>query len=204
MFKFDEYCLEGEIWKPIPFYEGLYEASNLGRIRSVDGKITYSTRHGLRKWKGRILKNKTHIPNKTTGYRISLWKNKKSKDWLVARLVAMAFIGIPENFEHKLVKKRITINHKDGNRLNNKVENLEWISLKENIRHAFDTGLMSSTQKPIILIDRNQIAKEFKSMSATSRYLNRNVGYVSLCLKKGKKKAKSKDGKEYIVKMVKD
>ena len=147
MFEVDEYCLKDEIWKDIPLYEGIYQASNLGRVRSVNGKKTHSKRHGIRTWKGKILKNKTKIVNAHTGYRITLWLNKKPKDWLVARLICLAFYGIPTGIAIKGTGNRITVNHKDGNRLNNRVENLEWCTLKENIRHAFRNGLMHNRKR---------------------------------------------------------
>ena len=59
MFEYDKYCLDGETWKDIPNYEHLYQASDIGRIRSIDGKQTFTKKHGIRTWKGRILKNKT-------------------------------------------------------------------------------------------------------------------------------------------------
>jgi len=177
-FEIDKYCLENEIWKPIPFYEEVYEASNFGRIRTIDGKLTYSTRHGVRRWNGRILKNKTKEVDKKTGYRVTLWINKKSKDWLVARLVALAFYGIPDGFYLKTTGNRMTVNHIDGNRLNNRVENIEWLTLKENIQHAFKNGLMSYQHK-IGLIDKNGKYKEFRSKSEAGLYLGRTDGYIS-------------------------
>ena len=74
-----------EVWKDIPNYEGIYEVSNLGRIRTHKDKITYTKRHGKRKWKQRIMKFKGITPK--TGYRISLWKDGKQKDLLVARML---------------------------------------------------------------------------------------------------------------------
>ena len=123
MFNYEDYCLDGEVWKHIPNYEGLYQASNFGRIRSVEGKTTESVWHGTRVWKGRILKNKTKIPQEC-GFRVTLWKDKKSLDLLVARLVCMTFYGVPKNMNNKDVKLRMTVNHKDGNRFNNNIENL--------------------------------------------------------------------------------
>ena len=197
MFEYDKYCLEGEIWKDIPEYEGLYQASTLGRIRSVDGKITYSARHGERKWKGIILKNKTKIPERS-GYKVTLWKNKERKDLLVARLVCSTFHGDGNNlFDYKRGKgsNKITVNHKDGNRFNNRVENLEWLTLGDNIRHSFETGL--NPTHGVILYDGNVFA--FTSKSEASRFLERNDGYISGMLKKRKEIVNNKSNKQYKV-----
>ena len=183
-YRINEYCIDNEIWKPVPFYEGIYEASNLGRIRTVDGKTTHSIKHGIKKWKGRILKNKTKVVDPRMGYRVSLWKDKKQKAWLVSRLVALAFYGIPENYHIKYGNDRMTVNHIDGNRMNNNIYNLEWCTSKENVQHAFDNGLMP-TQHKIILIDINGKHLEFRSKSMASRFLGRYVRYISeSCLKK--------------------
>jgi len=176
MYNTTDYCLPGEIWKDIPGYEGIYQASSYGRIRSVHGKTTHSIRSGIRRWRGRIIKPKGINPK--TGYMVTLWKDKKPKDWLVARLVGITFLGKPED-------GRMTINHKDGNRFNNHVSNLEWLSLADNIRHAFENNLMSSN-RPIKLIYKNK-AIEFSSLAKASRYLGRNPGYISSCLKWGRK-----------------
>ena len=125
-------CYENEIWKDIPNYEGIYQASSFGRIRTVEGKTTYTKRHGARHWKSRIMKGRGNFP---IGKRVGLWKNGIVKDWLVARLVAITFLGYPTNNAN-------TVNHKNGNRFDNRLENLEWLSLEDNIRHAFDTGLV--------------------------------------------------------------
>lgn len=176
MFDFDKYCLDGEEWKDIPNYEGLYQASSFGRIRTVDGKKTYSIRHGERTWKGRILKNKTKIPSKS-GYKVTLWKDKTPKDILVARLVCSAFYVMPEN---KLTEtaERITVNHKNGCRFDNRASNLEWMTLAENIRHAFETGLMTN-QKSVRLISAASGDRiDFKSYSSAGRFLGRSHGYI--------------------------
>ena len=67
-----------EIWKDIPDYEGIYQASNLGQIRTTPNKITMTNLHGIRHWKTRILKGRGNYYQ--TGKRVSLWKNGKPKD----------------------------------------------------------------------------------------------------------------------------
>lgn len=164
-----------EKWKDIPGYEGIYQASNYGRIRTVEGKITCNKRYGKRVWKSRILKGRGDNP--TTGKRVNLWKEGKPKDFLVARLVAITFLGVPpEGF---------TVNHIDGNRMNNELDNLEWLSLADNIRHGFNTGLYSKSQKPITIIRvaDDKIFK-FPSLACSDRFLNHKHGYTSGRLKK--------------------
>lgn len=181
--------VKDEVWKDIPGYEGIYQASNLGRIRTKPGKVTYTERHGIRHWKTRILKGRGNNP--TTGKRVSLWKDGKAKDWLVARLVGMTFLGIPE--------KGMTINHKDGNRFNNNVENLEWLSLADNVRHAFKTGLMP-TNRRIKLKSSKGFIYECNSYAEASRLLGRYEGYICNQIKKGKTIAVSKKNNEvYLI-----
>jgi hypothetical protein len=165
---------DNEIWKDIPEYEGIYQASTLGRIRTVEGKTTFSKRHGVRTWKSRVLKGRGNNP--TTGKRVSLWKNGKMKDALVARLVAMTFLGKPA--------EGYTVNHIDGNRFNNRIENLEWLSLGDNIRHGFRTGLYKSTQKAV-RVEVAGVEYDFASLSEFSRFLGKSNGYVSNNLKRG-------------------
>lgn len=159
-----------EIWKDIPDYEGRYQASNLGRIRSCN---RYSNNHF---WKQQILKFRTY-KNYKSGYRVCLWKNNKAKYMLVARLVASAFYG----------KSNLTVNHIDGNRLNNKLENLEWCSIAENIRKGFEDGLYTNQKKTILINKETKVIKEFRSMSLASKEMNKNVGYISGKLKRGRK-----------------
>ena len=178
-----------EIWKDIPDYEGIYQASSLGRIRSSPNKVTYSKRHGERHWKTRILKGRGDYI--TTGKRVSLWKDGACKDWLVARLVAITFLGNPPD--------GYTVNHKDGNRLNNNISNLEWLSLGDNIRHGFEMGLYNA-QKQVVLV-RGKERLMFRSMAEESRFLGRRNGYVSDCFKYGRK-ALSTMGTSYSLEFV--
>lgn len=163
-----------EIWKDIPNYEGIYQASNKGRIRTHANKTTYTKRHGLRKWKSRVLKFKSS-DHKRGGNRVSLWKDGKHKDFLVHRLIATTFL---EN----LIDTKMTVNHKDGDRLNNYIDNLEWLSRAENIRHGFENGLYRQTS---ILIQKkeNGNSLKFRSMAIASKYIGKNRGYISYKIK---------------------
>ncbi len=114
-----------EIWKDVIGYEGLYQVSNLGRVKSLIG------------WNGKKYINRERIlklslknePYNYHRYKVSLKKNKLKKDFSIHRLVAIAFIPNPLN--------KPQINHKDGNHLNNHVENLEWCTAHENIIHSY-------------------------------------------------------------------
>lgn len=175
-----------EEWKDIPGYEGIYEASSFGRIRTKEGKTTSNKRHQVRVWKSRILKAKG---NAKTGYRVGLWKNNERKELLVARLVAMTFLGLPP--------EGYTVNHKDGNRFNNAIENLEWLSREDNIRHGFNAGLYRKAQKEIA-VEKNGNLQRFPSCAALDRFLGRSIGYTSGTIIKGKP-ILDRDGQEYKI-----
>ena len=121
------------VWADVVGYEGIYEVSNNGLVRSKEGKKTYTDRHGWRTWKQRILKQKIDKKDKTT-CRVNLWKDGKPNTYLVHRLVAESFIPKVEGKDF--------INHIDGSRLNNHVSNLEWVTYTENNNHAFDNRLI--------------------------------------------------------------
>ena len=120
------------IWKDVVGYEGYYEVSNTGLVRSVDR--TVKSRWGTpKKLKGKPMKTYTN----RYGYEmIILTCLGKQKHHSIHQMVGKAFMENPESLE--------TINHKDGNKLNNFVDNLEWMSFKENRAHAYTTGLASS------------------------------------------------------------
>lgn len=119
-----------EIWKDIKGYEGLYQISNFGRIKSLPKKRINGTNFYIQKEK--ILKPQL----KTKRYLgINLTKNKMHKNFLVHRLVAEAFIDNPYDLPQ--------VNHKDCNKLNNNINNLEWCTQEENLNHALRNGLLT-------------------------------------------------------------
>lgn len=112
-----------EIWKPVIGYEGLYEVSNQGRVRSID-RLVRARAGKSRKVKGIILNASDH----GNGYLHVKLSNGKSKTYLVHRLVASAFIPNPRNF--------VEINHKDENPRNNRADNLEWCNRTYNLTYG--------------------------------------------------------------------
>ena len=97
---------------------------------------------------------------------------------LIARLVAFTFSNADIN------NKELTVNHIDGNRFNNNINNLELVSLKENIQKGFETGLYSCCKKIQIINKNNNEIKNFVSMARASKYINQNKGYISAKVKK--------------------
>lgn len=118
-----------EEWRDIPGYEGVYQASNLGRIKSLD--VVMELRSGPFIHKGRVLKLRQGT---TSPYLlVSLSNSGKRKMHLVHRLIALTYI---ENNDSKP-----EVNHINGNKFDNRPENLEWVTSSENKLHAYEQGL---------------------------------------------------------------
>lgn len=164
-----------ETWKDIEDYCGCYQVSNLGRIKSLDRLIWNGVKYI--QILGRIKKTKTDVK----GYEVVvLSKNGREKVVKVHRLVATAFI--PNDM------KLPQVNHRDGNKRNNCVDNLEWCTNKENSDHAIRTGLanyetwMKSRQKKVAMLgSQGEVLQVFDSITdaAKSVGVNRGTGHIS-------------------------
>lgn len=145
-----------EEWRPLVGYEGLYEVSNMGRVKSLNYRRT---------GKEKILEPY----DDGYGYlKVKLFKDGKGKNCRINRLVAIAFIPNPYNLPE--------VNHKDEDKTNNCVENLEWCTSQYNVEY--------SKAKAIIGIDKiTGLIVEFTSINEASRQLGINQGNICTCLK---------------------
>ena len=161
-----------EEWLPCPGYEDSYQVSNLGRVRSID-RVSGS-RPGITK--GKLL---IQTPNRKRYLEVRLFKNSKSISKVVHRLVAKAFIINVNNFKQ--------VNHIDGNKSNNCVNNLEWITNSENQKHAYKLGLQPSragenntntklTDKDVTLL--KQLYNSGSTIIEVSNSMNINVSII--------------------------
>ena len=132
-----------EEWRDIIGYEGIYQASNRGRIKRVEHWKNQTIKQSPEKYTRRPLTEKIMKQNGDPYLRVCLSKNKESKTMSVHRLIAQSFIPNPNNYPE--------INHIDCDPKNNRVENLEWCDRKHNINHADRTAKAArSCEKKII------------------------------------------------------
>ena len=167
-----------EEWKDIKGYEGLYQVSNFGRIKSLPRKKFTPTG-----WpyftKEKILKTSIDL----NGYQgIELFKNGKGKRYLIHRLVAMAFV---EGY-----KKGLQVNHKDEDKSNNFYTNLEWCSRQYNCNYGSrNNKIKNGNSKVIICITTGEI---FNSLSDAAKYYGiSSISNITSCCK-GRQKSTGK------------
>lgn len=161
-----------KVWKEIPGWEGYYEISSLGFIRGVKRKIrTGNTeRYAYQKLLSTRLNN--------WGY----WEVRLSKDGItttqfVHRLLALTYISNPLGKQF--------VNHVNGNKADNRLENLEWVTHSENIQHAFDNNLIANRGKKVIDNCTGKIFADTKEASLFSGIKRSTLrGYLNGSIKK--------------------
>lgn len=168
-----------EIWKDIPGYEGMYQASTLGRIRSVDRIVMKRHPSGRMvegRFKGKVLKL-TPTPYGYLCCNVCREGEKPHREQ-AHRLVAMTFVdGYFEGAD---------VNHIDENKQNNRVENLEWCTRKQNINHGTHneraTAWMEETKRPVLKLSLSgEVLERFGSVREAARAVNANHDHIAGC-----------------------
>lgn len=173
-----------EFWKDVVGYEGYYQVSNLGNIRSVD-RVIYSDKLHIgtkRKLDGKMLKP---YVNAHRYLALTLTKNGKEKSLRVHRLVAEAFIKNPNNYDQ--------INHIDGNRANNRVENLEWCDTSYNIKDMYKRN--GTYSKDNIVVD---LYSKYKNCNTVAKLMGMSGQGIQGVLKRNNIHIYSKNEKGKI------
>ncbi|MBO9602542.1 MAG: NUMOD4 motif-containing HNH endonuclease [Novosphingobium sp.] len=161
-----------EIWRDIVGYEGSYEVSSYGRVRSLDRVVFRLGRP--KRIKGRSL---TLWPDAGTYPTVTLCESGQRQAINVHRLVAEAFLEADIARTH--------VNHIDGNKANNRADNLEWCTRSENMAHAMQMGL-SDKRKPIIGTPKSGgAAIEFASLSDAARHFGDGSSNICNAMRKG-------------------
>lgn len=153
----------GEIWKDIKGYEGIYQVSNLGRVKSLK---RYSNNNA--NTKDRLLKPSF---NKKGYLRVVLCKNGIQYNKTIHRLVAEAFIPNPDN--------KPQVNHIDEDKTNNRISNLEWMTNKENRNHGTAIKRMCITNSKAIICTKGDIKEKYASQKEFCLKYNLSSGHVS-------------------------
>lgn len=172
--------LENEVWKDVIGWENTYQVSNLGRVKSLDRFVKSKPGQKDQLRKGQILKLKAD----KDGYKeIGLYNKQKGTFFRVHRLVASSFIPNPEN--------KLQVNHKNGVKDDNRVENLEWVTLLENQQHSWkelgrnnDHHLgekcnLSKLKEFEVLYIRANYNKKTMNMKALSQKFNISLSQIS-------------------------
>lgn len=167
-----------EIWKDIPGFEGYYQVSNFGRVKSLERRCSTH-------WGSRLVPSKMLTPQLKDGYlEVTILNTSKS----IHRLVAITFIPNPDD--------KPQVNHKNGDKSDNRVENLEWVTGKENVEHAITTGLVDSehlakwqrlgTSKVSKTCECIETGQSFKSIASAAKWLNVSGSAISISIRENR------------------
>ena len=160
-----------EIWRDIKDYEGLYQVSNLCRVRSLERVVIFKD------GRNRVVKETIVKPqkNKQTGYlQVCLCKNGIHKHFNIHRLVAEAFIPNPHNHP--------TVDHKNRIRTDNRIENLRWAPWKLQAKNKNKENLIKSCSKPVKQYTLDMVfIKEYSSAAEASRQTGINKSHICSC-----------------------
>lgn len=154
-----------EIWKPIKGFEGYYEVSSLGRVRGLNRQVWHKGNNCFHHVSGQILRQ--YPVSKEYPYlKVHLVKDGVHKNGIIHRLVTEAFIPQVIGKPH--------INHKDGNKFNNTVENLEWVNQTENLAHSLVNGIHHSVKLNLKQVE--EIRERYKKGGISQRALGKEYG----------------------------
>lgn len=149
-----------ELWKPVRNFENLYEVSNLGRVKSLEKTITQKSKNNsisTHTYPTKILK-----PYFVNYYQVTLVKDNKKYQRTVHSLVAEAFLKKPSG-------ENITINHKNGFKKDNRVNNLEYVTQSENVKHSYKLRLQECINRKKIYCE--ELQKEFDCARFAAEWL---------------------------------
>lgn len=170
-----------EIWKGIKDYEGIYQCSNTGKIRTLDRIVT--EKNGKTQFRrGQEIKLRL---NKNGYLQFALNKNANRRMVYVHVIIAQTFLSNPDNLK--------TVNHKDGNKTNNNINNLEWCSYSENNKHSYSILNRSiadegAIPKPTYIINtENNICSYYPSITAATYGIGLSHTQINRYVHSGKK-----------------
>ena len=161
-----------EIWKDVVGYEGYYQVSNLGTVKSLDRNVKHPN-GGISFVKGKMIK----LCFSFRGYlQVALNKDGNKKTIKVHQLVAMSFL------KHKPCGMKLVLNHINFNKLDNRVENLEWCTISENAKHAYSIGLSvvsDKTKERFLILNKSRCKKVIDTKSGIVYNSTKDVSEVT-------------------------